>query len=323
MARIVLGLGTSHSPQLSTPPEVWPVHAARDKQSDDLFAIDGNPLTYDQLLKMAAPSIQAELTAEKWQQRYDACQRAIAKEAEIVESVMPDVLIVVGDDQQEVIRDDNVPAMLIYWGKTIPHVPESLIPALHSARWAYGEKEKEYPVASDLGRHLIEFLMGRSFDVAQSQFIRAGQGMGHAFSFVYRRILNNQPMPTVPIMLNTYYPPNQPSAARCYELGKALRQAVDEWNSDARVAIIASGGLSHFVLDEDLDRKIIGAMRKKDEKQLTSLPSERLKSGTSEIRNWIVTAGATEHLKMNLIDYAPCYRSAAGTGVGMAFASWS
>jgi AmmeMemoRadiSam system protein B len=147
--------------------------------------------------------------------------------------------------------------------------------------------------------------------------------MGHAFSFVYRRILNNRPIPTVPIMLNTYYPPNQPSAERCYALGKALRQAIDDWHSDARVAIIASGGLSHFVLDEDLDRKIIKAMRSKDEKQLTSLPSQRLKAGTSEIRNWITTAGATEHLQMNLIDYVPCYRSAAGTGVGMAFATWS
>jgi 3-O-methylgallate 3,4-dioxygenase len=127
----------------------------------------------------------------------------------------------------------------------------------------------------------------------------------------------------VPIMLNTYYPPNQPSAERCYQLGKALRQAVGSWQGDARVAIIASGGLSHFVLDEELDTAIIKAMQNKDEKHLTSLPGERLKSGTSEIRNWIVTAGATEHLEMSLIDYAPCYRSPAGTGVGMAFAEWS
>lgn len=323
MARIVLGLGTSHSPQLSTPPEVWPVHAERDKRSNDLFASDGTTLTYDQLLKTAPPSIQAELTPKKWQARFEACQRGIAKEAEIVESVAPDVVIMVGDDQQEVINDDNVPAMLIYWGKTIPHRPKSLIPALHSARWAYGEEEKDYPVAWDLGKHLIESLMARSFDVAQSQFIRKGQGMGHAFSFVYRRILNNRPIPTVPIMLNTYYPPNQPSAQRCYEFGQALRQAVDGWHGDARVAIIASGGLSHFVLDEEFDNKILTAMNHKDAPQLTSIPNERLMSGTSEVRNWIVIAGATEHLQMDLIDYAPCYRSAAGTGVGMGFAAWS
>jgi aromatic ring-opening dioxygenase catalytic subunit (LigB family) len=222
-----------------------------------------------------------------------------------------------------VIKDDNVPAILIYWGKTIPHVPTSLIPALHAAAWAYGEEEREYPVAWDLGKHLIEFLTDKKFDLAQSQYIRTGQGMGHAFSFVYRRIMNNKPIPTIPIMLNTYYPPNQPSAERCYELGKALRKAVEDWENDARIAIIASGGLSHFVLDEELDMKTIKAMQNKDERELTSLPSERLKAGSSEIRNWLVAAAATENLEMTLIEYAPCYRSAAGTGVGMAFAAWS
>jgi 3-O-methylgallate 3,4-dioxygenase len=322
MAQIVLGLGTSHSPQLSTPPEIWPVHAERDKTSLELYTQDGRAVTYQELLSTAPAFIRNELTLEKWQSRYDVCQSAIAKEGEILSETNPDVLIMVGDDQQEVIQDDNVPAILIYWGKTIPHVPSSLIPALHAAAWAYGDEEREYPVAWRLGRHVIEFLMDKKFDLAQSRFIRAGQGMGHAFSFVYRRILNNRPLPTIPIMLNTYYPPNQPSAQRCYELGKALRQAVENWESDTRVAIIASGGLSHFVLDEELDKETLKAMENKNEAQLTSLPSERLKAGTSEIRNWLVIAGATEDLKMTLIDYAPCYRSAAGTGVGMAFAAW-
>ena len=323
MAQIVLGLGTSHSPQLSTPPEIWPIHAERDKASAELYRRDGRAVKYEELLTDAPASVKNELTREKWQTRYDACQSAIAKEAELLETTDPDVVIIVGDDQQEVIKDDNIPAILIYWGKTIPHVPSSLIPALHAAAWAYGEEEREYPVAWDLGKHLIEFLTDKKFDLAQSQYIRTGQGMGHAFSFVYRRIMNNKPIPTIPIMLNTYYPPNQPSAERCYELGKALRKAVEDWENDARIAIIASGGLSHFVLDEELDMKTIKAMQNKDERELTSLPSERLKAGSSEIRNWLVAAAATENLEMTLIEYAPCYRSAAGTGVGMAFAAWS
>ena len=283
----------------------------------------GRLVTYEELLETAPTSINDELTKDKWQSRYEACQTAIAKEAEILSSIAPDILIIVGDDQQEVIKNDNVPAMLIYWGKTIPHIPSSLMAALRAAAWAYGQEDKEYPVAWQLGKHLIEFLVDRKFDLAQSQFIRAGQGMGHAFSFIYRRILNNRPLPTVPLMLNTYYPPNQPSAERCYELGRALREAVENWESDARVAIVASGGLSHFVLDEELDNKTLKAMEHKDEKWLKSLPSERLKAGTSEIRNWLVVAGAVENLQMSLIDYAPCYRSPAGTGVGMGFAAWS
>jgi 3-O-methylgallate 3,4-dioxygenase len=47
-------------------------------------------------------------------------------------------------------------------------------------------------------------------------------------------------------------------------------------------------------------------------------------AGTSEIKNWIVAAGAMSEteLKMDLIDYVPCYRSEAGSGSGLAFAAW-
>ena len=53
-----------------------------------------------------------------------------------------------------------------------------------------------------------------------------------------------------------------------------------------------------------------------------ALPTAKLESGNSEIRNWIATAGAVEHLTMQLVDYVPSYRSEAGSGVGMAFALW-
>jgi predicted class III extradiol MEMO1 family dioxygenase len=102
-----------------------------------------------------------------------------------------------------------------------------------------------------------------------------------------------------------------------------VRGAIESWKSNARVAVIASGGLSHFVIDEELDRQILKALQAKDADALCSLPRGRLNSGTSEIRNWIAAAGAVEHLPMTLIDYVPCYRSPAGTGCAMAFAQWT
>jgi 3-O-methylgallate 3,4-dioxygenase len=47
-------------------------------------------------------------------------------------------------------------------------------------------------------------------------------------------------------------------------------------------------------------------------------------SGTSEVKNWITVAGilAETKLRMKLLDYVPCYRSEAGTGNAMAFATW-
>ncbi len=165
--------------------------------------------------------------------------------------------------------------------------------------------------------------MDQHFDVSHSKVLRPGQGMGHAFGYVYQRIMRQKPIPTVPVMVNTYYPPNQVTPERCYQLGQALRRAVESWDEDARVGVVASGGLSHFVIDEDLDNQVIKALENRDVKALTGLPKEKLNSGNSEIRNWIATAGATEHLDMKMIDYVPCYRSPAGTGCAMGFGQWT
>jgi 3-O-methylgallate 3,4-dioxygenase len=124
--------------------------------------------------------------------------------------------------------------------------------------------------------------------------------------------------------VNTFYPPNQPPAARCYAFGRALGRAIASWPEDIDVAVIASGGLTHFVLDESFDRKVLEAMQAGDQTTLTSLPEEMFQAGTSEIKNWIVAAGmmAEAGLTMKLIDYVPCYRSEAGTGSAMGFAQW-
>jgi hypothetical protein len=53
------------------------------------------------------------------------------------------------------------------------------------------------------------------------------------------------------------------------------------------------------------------------------LPAELLNSGSSEIRNWITVGGALGDLRNDFTEYYPVYRTPAGTGCGMAFASWS
>jgi hypothetical protein len=184
-----------------------------------------------------------------------------------------------------------------------------------------------HPTHAALGRYLIEQLIQSGFDVAHSRYLPADRHygtIGHAFYYVYRRLMNNHVTPNVPILLNTYYPPNQVPVKRCYELGKTLRQLIEAWDSNAKVALVASGGMSHFVIEEDLDQQILDGLRTKNERKLTELPDERFHSGTSEIRNWIAVAGAMEQspLEMRLLDYVPCYRTEAGTGCAMGFAEW-
>src|SRR5262245_61073496 len=116
MARIVLGLATSHSPQLSTPPELWPLHQERDKRNPELLDTNGVRVRYDELLGQASPSLAGEVTTDKWQARYAACQQGIAHLAKTLDQVSPDILVIFGDDQEELFSDENMPAMLIYWG---------------------------------------------------------------------------------------------------------------------------------------------------------------------------------------------------------------
>jgi len=331
MAHIVLGIGTSHSPQLSTPPEIWPMHVERDMKNPELLAPpSGEAVPFAALVERNGSSLDRELTPEKWQQRHETCQRDIDKLAEIAADANPDLLIMIGDDQHEIFHDDNMPAMCVYWGDTVVNKPrfpgaeaDRLPPSIRAGAWGTGVEEITYPVASDLGKHLIETLIDCEFDVSHSRAFANGHGMGHAFGFVYHRILHDRSVPCLLILMNTYYPPNQPTPKRAYELGRVIREAVESWRSDARVGVVASGGLSHFVIDEDLDHQVLDAMKRRDAATLMNVPRERLNSGTSETRNWIAAAGAVEGLDIKWSDYVPCYRSRAGTGCAMAFAHWA
>ena len=134
--------------------------------------------------------------------------------------------------------------------------------------------------------------------------------------------MNNKIRSIVPITQNTFYPPNTPSARRCYNLGQSVAKAIKNWDSNKKIAVVGSGGLSHFLVDEEIDRQALGGMKDKDIEQLAALPKYRLNSGSSEILNWITAAGACEHLNMDVVEYVPVYRSPAGTGGGWGFAIW-
>jgi 3-O-methylgallate 3,4-dioxygenase len=175
---------------------------------------------------------------------------------------------------------------------------------------------------SELAEDLVRGLMGQGVDVGWMSNAPAGKGFGHAYGFPIYRFLQPDPVPVIPFMLNTYYPPNQPNPKRCFELGRALRTAAAASPIDARIAILASGGLSHFVVDEDLDRRVLDAIHAQDAAALCALPPKLLNSGSSEIRNWITAAGAMEGRAVDWSEYVPIVRSAAGTGCGMGFLAW-
>lgn len=314
MAQIVLGIGTSHSPQVSTTWEQWPNMRRTEERSPAIPA-----------------DLDAQLEPQVLASRFASVQNAVQTLSNVLRSTPDlDAIVLFGDDQHEQFDDGNMPAIAIYHGVDVPvkeprratipwtgpadqrhHISALTLPTLET-----------YPSAADLAGHIVGALTEDEFDIARCDKLRT-EGIGHAFAFLYQRLWPECTVPIVPIMLNTYYPPNQPTPRRSYALGAAVRRAIESWPGGARVAVIASGGLSHIVLDEPLDRSVLAGLRDHDPERLCAVPRAKLRGGTSEILNWIALGGAMGPLKMTLVEYVPGYRSMPSTGCGMAFAYWT
>jgi len=326
MAKIVLGIGVSHTPMLNAPVEDWPRFIERDQVRRNLDK-DGAPATFDELLSMAPADIADKITPDAMATRHAAAMENLQRIRDAIAAAALDALIIIGDDQNELHNSKNMPCILIYHGATIRNVPmedaDKNWGTRMTSKYYEAEIPRDYPVDAKLAHHLIGNLIDDEFDIACANDVEPGKGEGHAFGFVHNRLLNGAELPVVPVFLNTFYPPNQASPRRCYTLGQAINAAVDAYPTDARVGVVASGGLSHFTVDEDLDQTILQALREKDSATLQNLPRNKLNSGSSEIRNWICAAGALEQLPLKFTDYQPGYRTMAGTGTGMGFAIWS
>ena len=335
MAQITFGLGTSHGVMLSIPHEYWKDRVPFDRTNPQHF-YQGRTYKFDQLVEaMRGKNLAEQITPAISEERQARCRKAIMELADCFEQQKPDVAVVVGNDQMEVFNADHVPAFAIFWGDYVeghPRSPEFLAklnPAVARAEADRTPAEyTQYPCHPALGRHLIERVNADGFDVSQMKRLSVGEigvnSAPHAYGFVYRRLMRDKVVPHVPVFVNTFYPPNQPTAARCFEFGRALARAIAAWPEDKTVAMIGSGGLTHFVIDEAFDRQLLDAVQSGDARAFAALPEALFQSGTSESKNWIVVAGAMAEcgLKMKLIDYVPCYRSEAGTGSAMGFARW-
>ncbi len=332
MAKIVLGLGSSHTPMLLASDETLPRFQETDQKIKHRDK-EGRPTTYAELLEKADPKMAAMVAPAALVGRQNKVRAAMAHLSKTLNSANLDALVVMSDDQDEAYLEDARPTFAVYYGETILNSNEQhaqyhkRFPEWYvKNRQGFFEdlKPREYPVYAKLALHLIDHLMEHGFDPASSKCMRKGEGEGHGVAYVHRRLMDeNKPIPIVPVFLNTYFPPNQPRPRRCYELGQAIRVAVESYPAAARVGVIASGGLSHFLVDEDFDRAILQACADKDATFLQNLPRTKLHSGSSEILNWVGVAGAVEHLDLNWFEYVPGYRTPAGTGTGLSFASWA
>jgi 3-O-methylgallate 3,4-dioxygenase len=198
---------------------------------------------------------------------------------------------------------------------------------------------------SELGVALLTGLMERGFDPAFSLDLpKPERGMGHAFMRPAGAFFDLQ-TPLLPVFINCYFAP-QPTAARCYEFGKAVRESIEAMPGDTRVCILGSGGLWHTpgamdaYLDEAFDQSILAHLAAGDIKgmaeafddyripegdrsqyigerarQATGMPGfGGPQGGTREICNWVASAAAADGNKSTIVDYIPVYASPVGAG---------
>ena len=287
----------SHAPQLMLNPDYW--HLLNNRQGERL---------------PDKPGLEKETQEVRWA-KWNSCMAAIGKLRETIEASRPDVIVVVGDDQHENLVDDNMPPFTIYMGE---EAEASL--SLRYLNQPKSENRTKYRVHAGMAKALVDGLMDQNFDPAYSKQTRYDGGLGHAFARVLKFLSPGANHRVVPVMVNTYYPP-APSAKRCAAFGRALAQGLRQIPGDERVVIVGSGGLSHTKIDEKLDQDFIRSLEHNDLDFMAAMPAHLMVEGTSEIRNWIVTAAAANR-PGTMIDYQPLYRTSTGVGCAMGFAYW-
>lgn len=308
MAELVGVFGTAHSPVLITPQEDWPAlepRIPRDRQ----------------------PSLRHDVRRDwpEHERRYHDATQELRRN---ILECKPDVLVIVGSDQGENFDNRSAPVFELFVGDRVD--------ASAADRRTESAEEHRIDVAGapELGLEVLRRLCAAGFDVAQSSEPSDEFGLGHAITWPLRFLgLADQSISVLPLVTNVWNPPNSPSIARCVALGVALRQALEDVPDDSRVAVLASGGLSHLVLDEELDARVLAALRADDLAAWQAITDEELLdahakyslplrlNGTAEITDWII-ADACAQAPAHIIDYVPAYRTQSGYGVGMCFARW-
>jgi aromatic ring-opening dioxygenase catalytic subunit (LigB family) len=313
MGSIVAAMASSHAFAVA-PPEKW----------DELRERNRN--VYAQRQNIAVPPPHPRLSEETWddvQDRYGRVHNGLMELKRSIENAKPDALIVIGDDQNENYTSQNVPQFAIYTGEEAVFFDRLF------------KQERTYPCAAEISRTLLERAVDAGFDLSFSESFPEKRLISHAHAEPLMRILlPGADVPIVPIYVNAIHPPG-PTPARCYAFGQVLGDIIANHLGSKRVAIYASGGLSHFTagypwrfyrgpfgygqISEDFDRQILQWMADGETSKLAGLTSaELLDHGEIELRSWIVLAGAVGAVRAQVLAYEPLYRGL----MGMAVAQW-
>lgn len=226
------------------------------------------------------------------QNQLEASISAMAELGRDLDEIKPDALIVVGLDHVETFFPGAVPAFAIVTGE--------------KATAEFANHEYDIPIHQELATALLEGVIEQGIDVTYTHEAI----LGHAFVAPFEFIHAGRKIPVVPVFVNVYLPP-LPTTRRCLELGKAIAKVVE--GRPERVAVLASGGMSHypgtwkyFQPEYGFDRWLIQELEEGRVESLLDLTGEQLDEvGNTELLTWIVALGAAQAKRGELLTYQP------------------
>ena len=227
----------------------------------------------------------------------------------------PDVVVVVVPDHWANFALDNYPAFCVGVGEVNEGPPEP---------WMKDFPHKTLPGHARFALHFVQESLRHDFEPAVSHRLKLDHGVCIP---LWKMKLARLPR-IVPLIVNSIEQP-LPSLRRCLGWGSLLRRSIESFPGELRVAVLATGGLSHSVvektmgaIDEVLDQECIRLFSSGNEKKLIAFLEKQLPvagNGTEEIRNWLVAHGAAGGRGFELVDYLPVPTVIVGCG----YAAWS
>jgi len=253
---------------------------------------------------MAPQGSVAKPTLEQQKKLRQDAETAFAALRADLEQANPDVLIVVANDQFVNFFWNNMPTFFVAVGDEV--------------RGQFTRHKFRYRNHKDLGKAIVRAGMEQGVDFSYGEYVE----LQHTQTVPLYFLLREPKLPILPIYVNTWVDP-APTPRRCYHVGELIRAVADQ--ARERVAILATGGLSHFPgsprigeIDESFDHKLLEVLRAGKGKSLIDHSvQDLLQAGDTEFLNWMVLLGAIGDAKASYTSYMPDF-----VATGWGFASW-
>jgi 2,3-dihydroxyphenylpropionate 1,2-dioxygenase len=225
----------------------------------------------------------------------DQAGRAMNELGKVLDETKPDAILIFGADHVETFSVSCIPTFAIVAG--------------NRAIAKFAGREHNLPIHREMAEDILnKLVVEKNFDMAYSEDAE----LGHAFSIPFEYVIGKRDIPVIPFFTNTYVPPLAPPK-RCAALGQAVAEIVK--GRKERVAIIASGGMSHFPgtskylqPEFDFDRWLVSQFEVGNTDALLNMTGTQLDEvGNTELLNWAVMFGAIGHQSGELIDYIPTW----------------